>query len=52
MRLDIGPQTRLIGVVSDAELVDYYQQATVFVFPSLYEGFGLPVLEAMGAAVR
>lgn len=48
VRLGIGPQTRLIGVVSDAELVDYYQQATVFVFPSLYEGFGLPVLEAMG----
>jgi alpha-1,3-rhamnosyl/mannosyltransferase len=34
--------------VSDGELVTYYQQATVFVFPSLYEGFGLPVLEAMG----
>lgn len=47
-RLGIGRQTELAGVVSDAELVAYYQQATVFVFPSLYEGFGLPVLEAMG----
>lgn len=47
-RLGIGAQTKLVGVVSDAELVAYYQQATVFVFPSLYEGFGLPVLEAMG----
>jgi len=35
------------GVVSDEQLVALYQQATVFVFPSRYEGFGLPVLEAM-----
>lgn len=47
-RLGIGAQTKLVGIVSDAELVACYQQATVFVFPSLYEGFGLPVLEAMG----
>ena len=47
-RLGIGAQTRLVGMVSDEQLIDYYQQATVFVFPSLYEGFGLPVLEAMG----
>jgi len=47
-RHGIGAQTKLVGVVSDADLVAYYQQATVFVFPSLYEGFGLPVLEAMG----
>jgi len=47
-RLGISRQSKLVGLVSDAELVAYYQQATVFVFPSLYEGFGLPVLEAMG----
>ncbi|MCW5788633.1 MAG: glycosyltransferase family 4 protein [Nitrospira sp.] len=47
-RLQIGAQTRLVGQVSDDELAQLYQQATVFVFPSLYEGFGLPVLEAMG----
>ncbi|TDF67704.1 glycosyltransferase family 1 protein [Cupriavidus sp. L7L] len=35
------------GHVADAELVALYQQCTAFVFPSLYEGFGLPVLEAM-----
>ena len=40
-------RTRYSGVVSDQQLVCYYQQASVFVFPSLYEGFGLPVLEAM-----
>ena len=35
------------GVVADDELIMWYQRATVFVFPSRYEGFGLPVLEAM-----
>jgi alpha-1,3-rhamnosyl/mannosyltransferase len=37
------------GHVSDEELVALYQMATCLVFPSLYEGFGLPVLEAMMA---
>ncbi|MEI8105422.1 MAG: glycosyltransferase family 1 protein [Actinomycetes bacterium] len=35
------------GHVSDAELVSLYRRAAVLVFPSLYEGFGQPVLEAM-----
>ncbi|PEM31561.1 glycosyltransferase family 4 protein [Bacillus wiedmannii] len=35
------------GYVSDEELVALYKHAKVFVFPSLYEGFGLPPLEAM-----
>ncbi|SDO21410.1 Glycosyltransferase involved in cell wall bisynthesis [Rhodoferax sp. OV413] len=35
---------------NDAELQALYQQAQVFVFPSLYEGFGLPVLEAFSCA--
>ncbi|MDP3724049.1 MAG: glycosyltransferase family 1 protein [bacterium] len=35
------------GSVSDLELEAWYQHATAFVFPSLAEGFGLPVLEAM-----
>jgi glycosyltransferase involved in cell wall biosynthesis len=43
----IASQTRLIGVVSDDTLIDLYQSAALFAFPSLYEGFGLPVLEAM-----
>jgi len=35
------------GYVTDADIVKAYQQAAVFVLPSRYEGFGLPVLEAM-----
>jgi glycosyltransferase involved in cell wall biosynthesis len=35
------------GYVSDAQLEILYQEALVYVFPSLYEGFGLPPLEAM-----
>lgn len=38
-----------VGYVSDAELQALYKHATCFVFPSLYEGFGLPPLEAMAA---
>ena len=38
---------RFLGRVSDEQLVRLYNQAECFVFPSLYEGFGLPPLEAM-----
>ena len=40
-------RVRLTGFVTDDELVRLYSSAAVFVYPSLYEGFGLPVLEAM-----
>ncbi|HLJ36071.1 MAG TPA: glycosyltransferase family 1 protein, partial [Ktedonobacteraceae bacterium] len=40
---------RFTGYVTDEELVAMYQMATCLTFPSLYEGFGLPVLEAMMA---
>jgi glycosyltransferase involved in cell wall biosynthesis len=36
-----------LGYVSDQELIHYYQHAICFVYPSLYEGFGLPPLEAL-----
>lgn len=35
------------GWVSDAELLELYNACDLFVFPSFYEGFGLPILEAM-----
>lgn len=37
------------GYISQAEKTALYQGASLFVFPSLYEGFGIPPLEAMGA---
>jgi len=43
----VEKHTMFTGVVSDECLVSLYQHASVFVFPSLYEGFGLPILEAM-----
>src|SRR5665811_2077600 len=41
------PGLRLAGEVADSELPALYSGALAFVYPSLYEGFGLPVLEAM-----
>ena len=40
---------RFLGYVSDGTLRALYRLASVFVFPSLYEGFGLPPLEAMAS---
>jgi glycosyltransferase involved in cell wall biosynthesis len=42
---------RLLGFVQDRDLPALYRGAVLFAFPSLYEGFGLPVLEAMGCGV-
>jgi glycosyltransferase involved in cell wall biosynthesis len=39
---------RRLGYVSDSELGHLYRNAAWFVFPSTYEGFGLPAIEAMG----
>lgn len=43
----------LTGFVADEDISGLYSQADIFIYPSLYEGFGLPILEAMqcGAAV-
>lgn len=40
-------RVKKIGYISDSELKALYQEAIALVFPSLYEGFGLPPLEAM-----
>jgi glycosyltransferase involved in cell wall biosynthesis len=46
-RLGIGGAVRFVGYVPFADLPALYSLAEMFVFPSLYEGFGLPVIEAM-----
>jgi glycosyltransferase involved in cell wall biosynthesis len=45
--LGVADQVRFLGPVDDADLPALYSGCSLFVFPSLYEGFGLPVLEAM-----
>jgi glycosyltransferase involved in cell wall biosynthesis len=40
------PRIHFLGRLTDAQLIEQYQLATAFVFPSLYEGFGIPPLEA------
>jgi glycosyltransferase involved in cell wall biosynthesis len=47
--LDTGSYIRQVPRASDYELNLWYQAADVFVFPSLYEGFGMPVVEAMAS---
>jgi len=39
----------ILGYVSEDELIELYKRAPIFYFPTLHEGFGLPVLEAMAA---
>jgi glycosyltransferase involved in cell wall biosynthesis len=49
----LDARVRFLGPIADAHLPALYAAATLFIYPSLYEGFGLPVIEAMacGAAV-
>ncbi len=43
----VADRIRFFGFVSDRDLLQLYNACETFVFPSFYEGFGLPVLEAM-----
>jgi glycosyltransferase involved in cell wall biosynthesis len=51
LRAGVSADVRLLGWVSDTEVEGLWAVAEGFVFPSLYEGFGLPVLEAMARGV-
>ncbi len=46
-RFNIENKVKFLGNVTDEDLPAFYKNALCFVLPSLYEGFGLPVLEAM-----
>ncbi len=48
-RLGIAGRVEYVGRVSGADLAAWYRRAQVLVSPSLYEGFGLPVVEAMAS---
>ena len=50
-RLKLGKRVKILGRVSDKELGVLYQMADFYVQPSLWEGFGLPVLEALSLGV-
>ncbi|KGR90033.1 hypothetical protein CD30_13730 [Ureibacillus massiliensis 4400831 = CIP 108448 = CCUG 49529] len=48
---NIEKDIQFTGFVEDEELYKLYQEAVCFIFPSMYEGFGLPVLEAIYAGL-
>lgn len=45
--LKLEDKVKFLGFVSDSALAKLYKEAAVFAYPSLYEGFGFPVLEAL-----
>jgi glycosyltransferase involved in cell wall biosynthesis len=49
--LGLGDRIKITGYVPDSHIMPLLENADLFVFPSLYEGFGLPVLEAQAAGV-
>jgi glycosyltransferase involved in cell wall biosynthesis len=49
--LGLRPWVRITGWIPRSEIFSLYERATAFVYPSTFEGFGLPVLEAMAAGV-
>lgn len=49
--LQLRSHIKEIGFVPENHLPALYRQASIFVFPSIYEGFGLPILEALASGV-
>ena len=53
-RIERSPRKQdiqVLGYVTDSELEELYQRASILAFPSLDEGFGMPVLDAMARGV-
>jgi glycosyltransferase involved in cell wall biosynthesis len=50
-KLDLAGKVIFIGFIEDSDLPYYYRAADIFVFPSLFEGFGIPIVEAMAAGI-
>lgn len=50
--LTVSGRVRFIGAVPEADLPGLYTACRLFVFPSLYEGFGLPVIEALACGAQ
>jgi glycosyltransferase involved in cell wall biosynthesis len=50
-RLNLTESVRVTGWIPEAELLDLYARASAMVYPSTFEGFGMPVIEAMAAQV-
>lgn len=50
-QLGLEGRVKFTGFVDDVDLPALYSASTLFVYPSLYEGFGLPVLEAMACGI-
>jgi glycosyltransferase involved in cell wall biosynthesis len=44
---DMRPWVRILADIPDRDLIEFYNRAELFMYPSRYEGFGLPLLEAM-----
>jgi glycosyltransferase involved in cell wall biosynthesis len=50
-QLEVDDVVRIIGAVAEEDKAALYQQARAFLYPSMYEGFGLPPLEALACGV-
>ncbi|WP_165731739.1 glycosyltransferase family 1 protein [Polaribacter sp. 20A6] len=46
-----GSRIKILTGVNDVDLKEYYKNAKLFVYPSLYEGFGIPIIEAMSCGL-
>ena len=50
-QIEVEDVVRFIGRVAEEDKVALYQQARAFLYPTIYEGFGLPALEALACGV-